>query len=125
MPNLDEFSHDMSFTIGGETFIVHDVVPEILMEMENADVEESGKEGDERKTPLERVDEQILMFLNGDQEQVARYKALRERTESPVPLWKLLAFRNSLWETQSDRPTNPPAPSAAGRGKTARSSEGA
>lgn len=125
MPNLDELSHDMTFTVGGETFVVHDVPPEILMAMENADEEESEKDPSEQKTPLERVDEQILMFLNGDQDQVNRYRALRERKEDPVPLWKLLAFRTALWETQSDRPTNPPSPSAAGRGKTVRSSEGA
>lgn len=125
MPNLDELSHDMSFTIGGETFIVHDIAPEILMAMEDADAEESAKDPEERKTPLERVDEQILMFLNGDEEQVTKYKALRARESDPVPLWKLLAFRSALWETQSDRPTNQPSPSVAGRGRTARSSEAA
>lgn len=125
MPNLDELSHDMSFTIGGETFVVHNVPPEILMEMETADEAESEKPPEERKSPLERVDEQILMFLNGDEDQVKKYKSLRERTDDPVPLWKLLAFRSALWETQSDRPTNQPSPSVAGRGRTVRSSEGA
>jgi hypothetical protein len=115
MPNLDELSHDMSFIIGGETFTVHDVSPDVLMTMER---DEEG-EAAEDKGAMERVDEQIVMFLNGDQEQVARYKALRARDVNPVPLWKILEFRRLLWETQSNRPTEQPSASAVGRGRTA------
>lgn len=121
MPNLDELSHEMEFIIGGETFIVHDVPPDVLMTMES---DEEGEEKEE-KSALQQVDDQILAFLNGDTAQVERYKALRARTENVVPLWKLLEFRRLLWETQSSRPTIPPSPSVAGRGKTVRTSEAA
>jgi len=121
MPNLDELTHEMDFTIGGEKFIVHDVSPDVLMTMES---DEEGEAAEERGA-MERVDEQITMFLNGDKEQVERYKALRTRTENVVPLWKILEFRRLLWETQSNRPTNEPSGSATGRGKTARTSEAA
>lgn len=123
MPNLDELTHDMSFTIGGETFIVHDVSPDVLMTMEEVVEPEEGEQ--EEKGALERVDEQIIAFLNGDKEQVDRYTALRARTENVVPLWKLLEFRRLLWETQSNRPTNEPSGSASGRGRTVRTSEAA
>lgn len=122
MPNLDELTHDMSFTIGGETFIVHDVSPDVLMQMEEVVEPE---EGEEERGALERVDEQIVQFLNGDKEQVERYQAMRARTENVVPLWKLLEFRRLLWETQSNRPTSEPSGSAAGRGRTVRTSEAA
>lgn len=125
MPNLDEVSHDMSFTIGGETFVVHDVSPDVLMTMESDVEAESSEDPKVQKGVMERVDDQILAFLNGDSDSTERYKALRARTEEPVPLWKLLEFRRLLWETQSERPTTPPSPSAAGRGRTAPTSRAA
>lgn len=125
MPNLDELTHDMSFTVGGETFIVHDVPPDVLMTMESDTDAETSEDDAVQKSAMERVDEQILAFLNGDEESVRRYRDLRSRTEEPVPLWKILEFRRLLWETQSERPTNPPLPSVAGRGPTARTSRAA
>lgn len=130
MPNIDELSHDMTFTIGGETFVIHDVSPDVLMTTEAEESQDGGEgegEGEEGaregKSSMERIDEQILLFLNGDDGAVARWKALRARkqgdTPGPVPLWKILEFRRLLWETQSDRPTTPPSTSVAGRGKSA------
>ena len=125
MPNLDEVAHDMSFTIGGETFLVHDVQPDVLMTMESdADAETSQDEG-VQKTAMQRVDEQILAFLNGDEESVKRWNQLRARTTDPVPLWKVLEFRRLLWETQSERPTNLPSPSVGGPGRTVPTSRAA
>ncbi len=125
MPNLDELTHDMSFTIGGETFVVHDVSPDVLMTMESDTEAETSEDEEEQQSAMERVDEQILAFLNGDEESVRRWKDLRTRTENVVPLWKILEFRRLLWETQSERPTTQPSPSAAGRGRTVPSSGGA
>ena len=125
MPNLDELTHDMSFTVGGETFIVHDVPPDVLMTMESDTEAETSKDEEEQKSAMERVDEQILAFLNGDEESVRRYRDLRGRTENVVPLWKILEFRRLLWETQSERPTMPPSLSVAGRGRTAPTSTAA
>ena len=128
MPNLDELSHDMDFTIGGETFKVHDVAPDVLLAMEQtqeAEAEE-GEEKPEQKPILERLDEQILVFLEGDEDAVGRWKSLRARTgKEAVPLWKILEFRNMLWETQSGRPTETPSSASdAGRGRTAVSLRG-
>ena len=123
MPNLDELTHDMSFTIGGETFVVHDVAPEVLLTMEKVQGEEDPN-ADENV--LAKIDEQILLFLNGDDDAVRRWNELRQNPTKPIPLWKILEFRTLLWETQSSRPTMPPSSSSpSGRGRTAPSSEGA
>jgi hypothetical protein len=119
MPNLDELTHDMSFTIGGETFLVHDVSPDVLMTMESDTEAETSDDAATQQNAMERVDEQILAFLNGDADSTERWKALRARKENVVPLWKILEFRRQLWETQSERPTTPPSLSVAGRGRTA------
>jgi hypothetical protein len=128
MPNLDELSHDMDFTIGGETFHVHDVAPDVLLALEQQQEEEGKREGEENKPRpiLERLDEQVLVFLDGNPEDVRRYKELRARTgRDAVPLWKLLEFRNLLWETQSGRPTETPSSASdAGPGRTAASLRG-
>jgi hypothetical protein len=125
MPNLDELTHDMSFTVGGETFVVHDVSPDVLMTMESDPEGEASEDAEVQKSVMERVDEQILAFLNGDEESTKRYRDLRARKENVVPLWKILEFRRLLWETQSERPTTTPSPSAAGRGRTAPTSRAA
>lgn len=118
MPNLDELTHDMTFTVGGETFIAHDVHPEVLIEFDK----DPEKEETEEET-LARMDRQILGFLNGDPEAVKRYKKIRAKTyKPPVPAWKIIEFRNLLMESQTARPTTPPTPSAPGPGKTARTS---
>lgn len=114
MPNLDELTHDMTFTIGGEKFVIHDVPPSVLQawddepEVTNGDV-------------LAPFDKHVIAFLEGDPDAVSRYKALRARkvNENPVPAWKVVEFHNLLVETQTRRPTTPPSPSAPGRGQTA------
>lgn len=125
MQNLDELSHDMDFMIGGETFHVHDVSPDVLLTLEAVQTEEIPENGQPEPGVMERIDKQILAFLNGDDDSVKRYKALRARTEGAVPLWKIVELRERLWETQSERPTTPPLPSVAGRGRTAPTSTAA
>ena len=63
MPNLDDLAHDMSFTLGGETFLVHDVSPDLLMTMESDTAPEESEDEDVQQSAMERVDEQILAFL--------------------------------------------------------------
>ena len=127
MPNYDELSHDMSFTLGGETFEVHDVSPDIIEQWEADEAadseEEEGKNGKPKETAMQRVDRHILTFMQGDTEMTKRYKALRARKgKEAVPAWKIVAFHNDLYDTQSGRPTVPPTPLAPGAGQTARTS---
>jgi hypothetical protein len=124
MPNYDEISHDMSFTLGGETFLVHDVSPDIMEKWDEEDAEAAeageGENGKKAETTLQRIDRHILAFLAGDAEATKRYKAMRARKgKDAVPAWKLVAFHNDLYETQTGRPTEPPTPSAPGAGRTA------
>jgi hypothetical protein len=130
MPNYDEVSHDMSFTLGGETFVVHDVSADILekWEVEEAEAIEAVASGEadkngHKETTMQRIDRHILLFMEGDAESAKRYRALRARKgKDAVPAWKFVAFHNDLYETQSGRPTKSPSPSAPGRGATAVSS---
>jgi hypothetical protein len=125
MPNYDELSHDMTFTLGGETFEVHDVSPDIIEAWEReeadallADVEDD-KNGKVPETAMQRIDRHILAFMAGDTDMTKRYKALRARKgKEAVPAWKFVEFHNDLYETQSGRPTPPPTPLASGAGRT-------
>lgn len=122
MANYDEISHEMSFTLGGETFVIHDVRPEVIAEWEERE-EEPVTEG--VREIYARMDDQIIAFLDGDADAVDRYKKLRARTTDALPFWKMKAFLQDMVETQLDRPTTSPSPSAAGPGSVARTSEGA
>lgn len=114
--NLDDLQHDMTFTIGGEEFVAHDVDPTVLAKWEDEEAVLSGEEA------IKRADEQVIAFLNGDADAVKRYKALRARKKNVVPMWKIGELLRMMMETQTDRPTNTPSPSVAGPGKTAPSS---
>lgn len=102
MRNLDELSHDMEFTIGGEVFVVHNIDPSVIEKWEAQETEES---------LIAQLDERIQTFLAGDQDAIKRWKALRARKGADiVPAWKLIEFHNQLMETQTGRPTPPPSP---------------
>ena len=102
MPNLDELTHDMTFTVGGETFEVHNIDPSIIEAWEAEESEDS---------LIAQLDKRILSFLAGDPDAVKRWKALRARKgKDIVPAWKLIEFHNQLMETQTGRPTPQPSP---------------
>lgn len=102
MPNLDELSHDMTFTVGGETFEVNNIDPSVIEAWEAEESEDS---------LIAQLDKRILSFLAGDPDAAKRWKALRARKgKEVVPAWKLIEFHNQLMETQTGRPTPPPSP---------------
>lgn len=119
--NFDELlEDDLSFVLGGETFTMVYVRPEVLAAWEDDPTDEKAE------AALKRLDERIMLFLdpadNGARE---RYKTLRERTENPITMSQLNALATWMIEVQSDRPTPQPSPSERGRGKGARTSEAA
>lgn len=116
MPNIDELAHDHKFTVGGETFEVHDVHPSVILAIQKAEMPA------EEEEQLKQLDKQIESFLNGDPEAVKRWRALRKRTTDPLPIWKIVEFNQQLVETQYRRPTGTPSPSVSGPGQTAPSS---
>lgn len=134
MPNYDELTHDMTFTLGGEVFEVHDVNPDIIekweadeaADLEAARAEAAGEKTENGKVPesaMQRVDRHILEFMAGEPDMIKRYKALRARKgKDAVPAWKFVAFHNDLYDTQSGRPPTQPELSVVGAGKTARTS---
>lgn len=122
--NIDELSHDMTFTIGGETFEVVNVHPDVLKALDELPTATTDEE------ILKQLDQRIETFLAGTStngsravpEQVKRWRKLRARKVDPVPAWKIIEFDQRLVETQTRRPTEQPSPSAPGRGQTAASS---
>lgn len=124
MKNFDELREsDLEFVLGGETFRMKYVRPEVLAEWED----EEEPETETAAERIERVDNRIIGFLdsssNGDgKDSVTRYRELRAREENPVSLGQLRAVVVWMMETQTARPTEQPSALAGGRGKTAATS---
>lgn len=125
MPNIDDLSHDMTYTIQGETFKFGNVHPDVLKALDEGPAASTDEE------ILAQLDKRIETFLAGTSsangsravpEEVKRWRKLRARKDDPVPAWKIIAFDEYLVETQTRRPTEQPSPSAPGRGRTEASS---
>lgn len=115
--NFDDLlEKDATFTVRGEKFAYHDVKPEVLSAFETPT---NGKKDDEESV-WDILDAQILLFI--EEEQHERWKELRQREKEPVTIKQLTEILKWLMEVQTGRPTDPPSPSASGRGRTAASS---
>lgn len=120
MRNFDEIlEQDLEFQIGGETFKMRYVRPEVLAAWEDEPIDEKSVD------LLKRQDERIMQMLNGDDGSRDRWKGLREREEGALPMVQLNELLRWMIEVQTSRPTNTPSPSAPGRGRTAATSKGA
>ena len=111
-------AEDLEFKIGGESFKMAYVRPEVLAAWEDEDVPEKSADA------LVSTDTRIKMFLEPSNGAAERWDALRAREENPVTMGQLNAVLLWMVEVQSGRPTEPPSPSASGRGRTERSSKG-
>lgn len=109
-----ELDQDLSFTIQGKNFKMRYVRPEVLASWED--------EPDDAKSEdvLKRQDQRVLQFLATEEDR-KNWIAMREDEENALPLVKLNEVIRWMVEVQATRPTNPPSPLAAGRGKTAAS----
>lgn len=131
-------AEDLTFQIGGETFTMMYVRPEVMAEYEDERAEEIQRLREEQKQAeadggdgfvyipndaaqtIERLDRRIKSFLRAEDH--GRWDALRARTEAPVPYAQLVELERWMVQTQTVRPTQTPSPSAGGRGRTGRSS---
>jgi hypothetical protein len=111
-----DIQQDLDFQIGGETFHMKTVRPEVLASWEDAPIPENSADA------LKVLDERLLIFLDNGNGQHERWKALREREDNALSMGQLRAVLEWMVEVQSTLPTEPPSPSARGRGKTATSS---
>lgn len=119
MRNFDEdLDQDLGFQIGGESYRMRYVRPEVLASWEDEPLEEKSED------VLKRQDMRIVQFLETE-DMRKRWMALRAREEDALPLVKLNELLRWMVEVQTSRPTNPPSPLVAGRGKTAPSSKAA
>lgn len=114
-----DYTQDLDFEVCGEKFTCKTVRPEVLAAWEDAAIPETAV------AALQVVDERILAFLADGNGQHDRYKAMREREENTPSMGQLRAILEWMVEVNSDRPTEPPSPSASGRGKSAASSTAA
>ena len=109
--NFDELiAEDLSFVLGGETFTMVYVRPEVLASWEDEEDPETALES------LARADEKIKLFLRAADHE--RFDALRARDENPVTSEQLNALLRWMIEVQTGRPTVPLSPSDSGLGST-------
>lgn len=113
-----DVEQDLSFTIGGENFKMRYVRPEVLAKWEDEPTDEKSEE------VLKRQDLRIVEFLEGE-DASEKWMKLRAREKDAVPLVKINELLRWMVEVQTSRPTSPPSPSVAGRGRTAPSSRAA
>jgi hypothetical protein len=119
MRNFDAelLEDDLSFQIGGEVFKMRYVRPEVLASWGDELVD-----GISSEELLKRQDERIASFLDGTDDSRDRWMKLRAREDNAVPMVQVNELLNWMIEVQTSRPTTPPPPSVAGRGKSGRSS---
>lgn len=111
-------AEDRTFIVRDETFSFVDASPEILTSFD------ASMNGDDDENAVWKLmDAQIMLFLRESDRE--RWQKLRARKEEPVTIAQLTEIVRWLMEQQTGRPTNPPAPSEAGRGRTEASSGGA
>ena len=116
--NFDEDrSTDMDFTVAGESFKMKYVRPEVLASWEDEEVAQNSEDA------LKQMDARIKLFLDDSNGGAKRWDELRAREENPVTMGQINDILLWMVEVQSGRPTTPPSPSDAGRGKTAASSK--
>lgn len=112
-----ELESDLEFKIGGESFRMRYVRPEVLAAWDQ------NAPADKPEEALKELDERVKLFLENVNGAAERWDALRAREENPVTMGQLNALLMWMVEVQSGRPTSPPSPSVPGRGRTATSSK--
>jgi hypothetical protein len=116
--NFDqELSEDLDFIVGGETFKMKYVRPEVLAAWEDEEA------ADKSEGALKQMDERIKLFLDDSNGALERWDKLRAREDNPVSMGQINDLLLWMVEVQSGRPTIQPSPSVAGRGRTAVSSK--
>jgi hypothetical protein len=104
------------FEINGETFHVKTVRPEVISAWDA-----SPATTDEEA--YARLDNMILSFIDDGNGQAEKWRALRASDENAIAVGQMRGLIRWLVESQSDFPTEQPASSRRGRGKTATPSE--
>lgn len=113
--NFDELlKDDLSFILGGETFTMQYVKPEVMAAWEDSPDPETAQDS------IEDADERIKLFLlPGD---AKRYEELRANEEAKVTSHQLNALLRWMVEVQTGRPTVTASDSQPGPGSTEASS---
>ena len=116
MRNFDFPADLLEFEVHGERFHVKTVAPEVIAAWDDAPA-------DSEESAFQKLDAMILTFIDDGNGQAERWKALRESPDHALAVGQMRGILRWLVESQSDFPTEAPALSPRGRGKTAASSE--
>lgn len=111
-------SEDLEFVIGGETFRMRYVRPEVLAAWEDDPDDLSAKDS------LKLMDKRIELFLDQSNGAKERWQALRERDDDPITATQMGELITWMLEVQSARPLQQPSSSDSGPGSTEASSKG-
>lgn len=110
----EELPDDLTFTIAGETFTMQLASPSVLAHFEDAETLTKAVDA------IAFAQERILAFISpGDKE---RFQALL--TDEKISYLAMTNLQKWMLEVQTGRPTEPPTPSAPGRGSSAATSRG-
>ena len=112
MRNFDFPADLLEFEVHGQTFHVKTVAPETIAAWDDTPAESE-------ESAFAKLDTMILTFIDNGNGQAERWQALREDKEHPLAVGQMRGILRWLVESQSDFPTEVPAPSPRGRGKTA------
>lgn len=116
MPKNFDVEQDLEFTLAGETFKARIVRPEVIAAWEDQEIPEKSVDA------LKLNDERIELFLDQEDGNVERWRALRAREDNPVSMSQINQLLVWLVELQTTFPTEQPSPSGPGRGRTAATS---
>ena len=119
--NFDEerAAQDLDFVIRGQKFSIQYVRPEVIAAFEDEEIPDKAVDA------VAWTAEHIKLFLNDANGATDRWDKVRGQEQNPVSLGEMNELLQWMIRVNSGLPTEPSAPSAPGRGRTAASSKGA
>lgn len=117
MRSFDYPQDFLEFEVHGQRFNVKTVAPEVIAAWDDAPAEDE-------ETAFEKLDKMILTFIDDGNGQADRWRELRASADKPLAVGQMRGILRWMVESQSDFPTEQPASSPRGRGKTAAASGG-
>lgn len=122
--NYDEMqqTEDRAFIIRGETFQIPHIHPNVMTRLQEIEAKLDSVETHEQVLAI--VEERLVLLLDDSNGSVERWQKLRADEANPVSYGEIMDISRRAVEMITGLPTMQPAPSVAGRGKTASSSKG-
>jgi putative SOS response-associated peptidase YedK len=132
MQDFDNYlADDLTFRVRGEIFQMEYVDAMVFAKLQDdqqvkqqealAAIEANTYDAStDAQDTVANLHDQIMALLRPEDRE--RWQKLRDDEKTPIPYFQLQATRDWMVEQQTARPTQPPSPSAPGRGSSVRSS---